>query len=60
MFSKLSAGWDVANLRAPEHLEIMTKDARALSEKIRHVGAIFIRSKPVQAIRCLQGLGVIS
>lgn len=27
---------------APEHLEIMTEDAEAIAEKIRHAGAIFI------------------
>lgn len=39
-----------ANQLAPEHLEIMTHDAEALSEEIRHAGAIFIgrySSEPV-------------
>ncbi len=31
-----------ANQLAPEHLEIMTEDAEAVAEKIRHAGAIFI------------------
>ncbi len=39
-----------ANQLAPEHLEIMTHDAEAVAEKIRHAGAIFIgrySSEPV-------------
>lgn len=35
---------------APEHLEICTADAEALSEKIRHAGAIFIGSFTPEAI----------
>ena len=31
-----------ANQLAPEHLEIMTEDAEAVAEQIRHAGAIFI------------------
>ena len=33
---------DVANLRAAEHLEIVTRDAEALAAMVRHAGAIFI------------------
>ncbi|MFD1032105.1 histidinol dehydrogenase [Metaplanococcus flavidus] len=33
---------EAANQLAPEHLEIMTKDAVADAEKIKHAGAIFI------------------
>lgn len=33
---------EAVNQLAPEHLEIMTKDAEAVSESIRHAGAIFI------------------
>lgn len=33
---------EIANMRAPEHIEILTKNARALSKKIQHAGAIFI------------------
>ncbi|WP_142828834.1 histidinol dehydrogenase [Planococcus soli] len=39
-----------ANQLAPEHLEIMTEDAEAVADKIRHAGAIFIgrySSEPV-------------
>jgi histidinol dehydrogenase len=32
----------VANLRAPEHLEIVTRDPEAVSEGVRHAGAIFL------------------
>jgi histidinol dehydrogenase len=33
---------EVANRRAPEHLEIITADARGVSQGIRHAGAIFL------------------
>jgi histidinol dehydrogenase len=33
---------EVANLRAPEHLEIIAVDAEAVSRGIRHAGAIFL------------------
>jgi histidinol dehydrogenase len=33
---------EVANLRAPEHLEIVTRDAERVAGLIRHAGAIFI------------------
>jgi len=33
---------EVANQRAVEHLEIVTRDAEALAEQVRHAGAIFI------------------
>ena len=32
----------VANLRAPEHLEIVTHDPEAVAQGIRHAGAIFL------------------
>jgi histidinol dehydrogenase len=32
----------LTNARAPEHVELLTKDARALSKKITQAGAIFI------------------
>ena len=32
----------VANLRAPEHLEIVTRDPEAVAEGIKHAGAIFL------------------
>jgi len=32
----------VANLRAPEHLEIIARDAEELAEGVRHAGAIFL------------------
>jgi histidinol dehydrogenase len=32
----------VANLRAPEHLAILTRDPEAVAEGIRHAGAIFL------------------
>ncbi|MEI2719247.1 MAG: histidinol dehydrogenase [Gemmatimonadales bacterium] len=33
---------EVANLRAAEHLEIVTRDAEALAAAVRHAGAIFL------------------
>jgi len=33
---------EVANRRAPEHLEIIAADARGIAEGIRHAGAIFL------------------
>lgn len=33
---------DIINTVAPEHLQLMTQDANALSEKVKHAGAIFI------------------
>jgi histidinol dehydrogenase len=41
---------EAANELAPEHLEIMTEDAEAVADKVRHAGAIFIgrySSEPV-------------
>jgi histidinol dehydrogenase len=32
----------LTNVRAPEHVELLTRDARTLSKKITHAGAIFI------------------
>ncbi len=32
----------VANLRAPEHLEIITRDPEQVAEGVRHAGAIFL------------------
>lgn len=46
----LEEGADVINRIAPEHLEIMTKDAMSLLGKIKHAGAIFLgeySSEPV-------------
>jgi histidinol dehydrogenase len=33
---------DVANLRAPEHLEILAKEPERIANSIRHAGAIFL------------------
>lgn len=38
----LDTAIDFANELAPEHLEILTMDARALVPRIRHAGAIFV------------------
>ena len=33
---------DVANVIAPEHLQLMTTDADSLAAKVRHAGAVFL------------------
>lgn len=33
---------EIADLRAPEHLEIQTADARELADRVRNAGAIFV------------------
>lgn len=38
----LEAACEVANRRAPEHLEIVARDADRLVERIRHAGAVFV------------------
>jgi len=37
----LEAAVQVANLRAPEHLELMVQDPWPLANKVRHAGAVF-------------------
>jgi histidinol dehydrogenase len=38
----LEAGLEIVDRLAPEHLEIMTKDAEVRAEQVKHAGAIFI------------------
>jgi histidinol dehydrogenase len=38
----LDVAVNVANQRAPEHLELMVDDAWTLVERIRHAGAVFV------------------
>jgi histidinol dehydrogenase len=38
----IDAAVNVANLRAPEHLELIVEDAWSLVERIRHAGAVFV------------------
>lgn len=33
---------EVSDLRAPEHLQVLMRDARAVAARVRHAGAIFI------------------
>lgn len=40
----------LANRIAPEHLEICTEDPRALLERVRHAGAIFLGHYSVEAL----------
>jgi len=47
---KMADAIDAVNSLAPEHLEIVTKNAEAVAEQIRHAGGIFIgrySSEPV-------------
>lgn len=37
-----AAAAEIANMKAPEHVQVMTKRPRALAAKVRHAGAIFI------------------
>jgi histidinol dehydrogenase len=41
---------DVANLRAPEHLEIMAEGAQRIASAIRHAGAIFLGDDTPEAV----------
>lgn len=41
---------ELANRKAPEHLEIMTADARDLANRVRNAGSIFIGNHSVEAI----------
>jgi histidinol dehydrogenase len=41
---------EICNLKAPEHVEIMTRDARTLSKKVTNAGAIFIGPMTPEAV----------
>jgi phosphoribosyl-ATP pyrophosphohydrolase/phosphoribosyl-AMP cyclohydrolase/histidinol dehydrogenase len=38
----------IADRVAPEHLQVMTRDARAVAEKLSHYGAVFIGSRSAE------------
>ena len=38
----------IADRVAPEHLQVMTRDARAVAERLRHYGAVFIGSRSAE------------
>jgi histidinol dehydrogenase len=40
----------VANLRAPEHLEIVTHDPESVAQGVRHAGAIFLGDNTPEAV----------
>jgi len=40
----------VVNLRAPEHLEILTRDPEAVAEGVKHAGAIFLGGDTPEAV----------
>lgn len=46
----LGEACDIANRIAPEHLEICTEDPRALVDRIRHAGAMFLGHYSVEAL----------
>ena len=46
----LTQAADVANMIAPEHLELSVEDPEALSENIRHAGAIFMGRYTAEAL----------
>ena len=41
---------DVANRRAPEHLEILARDPEGIAEGVRHAGAIFLGDDTPEAV----------
>ena len=41
---------DVANIIAPEHLELSVEDPEALCKNIRHAGAIFMGRYTAEAL----------
>jgi histidinol dehydrogenase len=40
----------LANEKAPEHLELLLRDARAVARRVRHAGSIFVGNHSVEAI----------
>ncbi|VIO73327.1 Histidinol dehydrogenase [Bradyrhizobium ivorense] len=50
MVKQLDDAVELANAIAAEHLEIMTADAEALSQKVRNAGAIFLGAHTPEAI----------
>ncbi|MFA6052941.1 MAG: histidinol dehydrogenase [Methylobacter sp.] len=48
--SDLNAAADVANIIAPEHLELSVEDPAALCKNIRHAGAIFMGRYTAEAL----------
>ncbi len=47
---EITEACDLANQMAPEHLQIMTRDAAAIANQIRHAGAIFIGPGSPEAV----------
>lgn len=41
---------EIANLKSPEHVQIMTRDPRRLAARIRHAGAIFLGAYTPEAV----------
>ncbi|MFZ2170030.1 MAG: histidinol dehydrogenase [Methylococcaceae bacterium] len=48
--SSLDEAADIANIIAPEHLELSVEDPEALCQKIRHAGAIFMGRYTAEAV----------
>ena len=48
--SSLDEAVDIANIIAPEHLELSVEDPEALCQKIRHAGAIFMGRYTAEAV----------
>ena len=46
----LSQGADLANILAPEHLSILTRDPWSLTDRVRHAGALFVGSATSAAL----------
>ncbi|MCA1567652.1 MAG: histidinol dehydrogenase [Acidobacteria bacterium] len=50
MVDDLDEACELANNLAPEHLEIMTRDAEAFASGVRHAGAIFLGEHTPEAV----------
>ncbi len=50
VLNNLDEAWELVNELAPEHLEIMTRDAESFAARVRHAGAIFLGEQTPEAV----------
>jgi len=50
VLNNLAEAWELVNELAPEHLEIMTRDAESFAARVRHAGAIFLGEQTPEAV----------
>jgi len=50
VLNNLAEAWELVNELAPEHLEIMTRDAESFASRVRHAGAIFLGEQTPEAV----------